>query len=388
VVAQFAILVLLMIVIATVWRQTRLAFDNALRLRGDQVLLINGRPICGTAFEDQVRALPGVRAAVCSANVVFSNNGAEGAALAHDGRSLPIELGPVEAGFFEFYGLHPIAGRVFDARRPGDQPLIHGPDAEASPPVVLNATAARRMGFVTPQSAVGRSIRWDRRHVWFSDGEFHAKVLHNQNAEVLGVVPDYGGTSRSAVKPMIYWVDPQLMATLSVKVSGSAAPGLLADVNRIWRAAGHFRAADTQFFDEKVRKAYRDVLVLGEVVAACAGLALALACIGLFGLASYTTERRTKEFGIRKAMGAGTADIAALLIWQFSKPVLLACAIAAPAGYVAMHWWLQGFADRVALTPASFVAVFAVTLIIAWATVLTHAWRVACTRPVTALRYE
>ena len=114
VVAQFAILVLLMIVVSrsSVRRSSPWTCSAPGR---QQVLLFNGRPICGTALEDRIRALPGVSAAVCSANVVFNNNGAEGSALTLDGRSVPIELGPVEAGFFEFYGFRPMAGRISTA---------------------------------------------------------------------------------------------------------------------------------------------------------------------------------------------------------------------------------------------------------------------------------
>jgi putative ABC transport system permease protein len=386
VVAQFAVLVLLMIVIVTVQRQTRLALSDALRVAGQPVLQLNGRPVCGP-FEDRVRALPGVVGAVCSANVVFLNKGAEGSAQTLDGRTIPIQQGPVEAGFFEFYGLRPLAGRTFDPGRPGDQPLMGDIDA-ASPPVVLNATAARRLGFASPQAAVGRTIRWDRLHVVFRNGQYNGSLVHNEPAQVLGVVPDYAGSSRLAPRATIYWPDPELMATLSIKLSGQAAPGVLQAVNRLWRQAGHFSVPDAEFLDAKVRKAYRDVTLLGDVTAACAALALALACSGLFALAAFTTEQRTKEIGVRKAMGAGVADIARLLLWQFSQPVVIASLIAWPAGWALMRWWLAGFADRVDLAPWSFAAVTAVAVLIAWATVLAQTLRAARTRPVEALRYE
>ena len=167
------------------------------------------------------------------------------------------------------------------------------------------------------------------------------------------------------------------MATLSVKISGAAGPSVLSAVNRLWRGEGHFNPPDIVFFDQRVREAYHDVLLLGDVVAACAVLALSLACIGLFALAAFTTERRTKEFGVRKAMGAGAFDIARLLLWQFSLPVLAASAVAWPLGWIAMTWWLRGFADRVELSPWTFVAVTAVALVIAWTTVLAQTLRVA-----------
>ncbi len=385
VVAQFAILTFLLIVILTVWRQARLAFDEASRLHGQPVVMVTGRPLCGTALEEQVRRLPGVQAVTCSASNVFLNGGSAGTTRSLTGEMILLQHGPAEPGFFEFYGLKPLAGRTFDPGRPADAPLWRDPDGETTP-VVLNAAAARSFGFASPQAAVGKTVRWPRRTRHALDGGGAPMV--ELASEVLGVTPDYAGTSREGSKPMIYWVDPSLMTTLSAKIDGRRATDVLRGIDRLWRQAGHEAPAEVRFFDDYVREAYRDVLMLGAVVSACAGIAVALAGVGLFALAAYTTERRTKEFGVRKAMGADAFNIARLLLWQFSHPVLLAAAVALPTGFLVMRWWLQGFADRVALTPLSFIAVTLAVLVIAWATVLAHTWRVARERPVNALRYE
>jgi len=387
VIAQFAVLVLLMVVTVTVWRQTRLQLDRALSVQGQNVLVINGRPLCAGGFEERVRALPGVRGAACSANVVFLNNGAESSAHTVAGQPLPIELGPVEPGFFAFFGVRPLAGREFDPRRPGDAPLGAGGGHGDNPPVVLNATAARLLGFASPQAAVGRTVRWERLSAPFVNGEFRPHIWQDVS-EVLGVVPDYAGTSRVSMKPMIYWVDPDLEATLSVRIDGAAIPSTMRAINALWRRDGHFAAPDAKFLDAKVERAFRDLRILDEIAALSAAVALVLAATGLFGLASYASERRTKEFGVRKAMGADALDIAGLLLWQLSQPVLAAAAIGAPLGYLAARWWLQGFAERVSLGPATFFAVTLTVIVIAWITVITHTWRVARTRPVAALRYE
>ena len=117
-------------------------------------------------------------------------------------------------------------------------------------------------------------------------------------------------------------------------------------------------------------------------------LAVAIACLGLFGLASFTTERRTKEIGIRKVLGAMVRDIVRLLTWQFSKPVVLANLIAWPVAWWAMRDWLNGFDARIALTPLPFLAAGALALAIAAATMAGHAVKAARTRPIHALRYE
>jgi putative ABC transport system permease protein len=113
-----------------------------------------------------------------------------------------------------------------------------------------------------------------------------------------------------------------------------------------------------------------------------------IACLGLYGLAAFTAERRTKEIGIRKVLGARVIDIVRLLAWQFSKPVVIANFIAWPVGWWAMREWLNGFDQRIALTPGPFVVAGLLALAIALATVAGHALRVARTNPVHALRYE
>ena len=133
---------------------------------------------------------------------------------------------------------------------------------------------------------------------------------------------------------------------------------------------------------------YRDVVIQGVVVAVCAGLAISIAGIGLFSLAAFTTEQRTKEIGVRKAMGARTIDIVRLLLWRFTQPVLWANLIAWPAAFWAMDRWLSGFAYRVDLPIWLFLAASAAGVVIAWATVSAHTVLVARAKPARALRYE
>jgi putative ABC transport system permease protein len=113
-----------------------------------------------------------------------------------------------------------------------------------------------------------------------------------------------------------------------------------------------------------------------------------IACLGLFALSAYTTERRTKEIGIRKVMGASTGDIVRLLIWQFTIPVLWSIAIALPLGFLVMNQWLHGFAYRVDLTAWTFALAAGAALVIAWLTVSFQSYMVARANPAGALRYE
>ena len=130
------------------------------------------------------------------------------------------------------------------------------------------------------------------------------------------------------------------------------------------------------------------MITQGVVLAVCAGLAIFIACIGLFALAAFTTERRTKEIGVRKAMGASTLDVVRLLLWQFAQPVLWANLIAWPAAWWVMNRWLQGFAYHVDLSPWYFLAGGGAAAMIAVLTVLGHCIAQARAKPVQALRYE
>jgi putative ABC transport system permease protein len=118
------------------------------------------------------------------------------------------------------------------------------------------------------------------------------------------------------------------------------------------------------------------------------GIAILIGCLGLFGLAVFTAERRTKEIGVRKVAGARAADIVRLMLWRISMPVLLANVIAWPIAYYYLHRWLEGYAYRISLDPLYFLAAGGSALLIAWATVCGNTLRLARTNPVHALRYE
>jgi putative ABC transport system permease protein len=119
-----------------------------------------------------------------------------------------------------------------------------------------------------------------------------------------------------------------------------------------------------------------------------AGFAVLISCLGLFGLAAFTAQHRTREIGIRKVLGARTRDITRLLVWQFARPVLLANLIAWPIAWWAMRDWLSEFENRIEIGPVPFVLAGLAAFVIAAATVGGHAFRVARTNPIHALRYE
>jgi putative ABC transport system permease protein len=159
-------------------------------------------------------------------------------------------------------------------------------------------------------------------------------------------------------------------------------------VEQQWKQITNEIPFSAQFSEDIVRDLYKADEARAKVFAAFSLLAVIIGCLGLFGLASFTAERRTKEIGIRKVLGARTRDIVRLLVWQFSQPVLIANVIAWPVAWWVMRDWLNGFDQRVALTPVPFLVAAVVALGIAIGTVMGHAVRIARANPIHALRYE
>ncbi|PSJ36719.1 ABC transporter permease [Allosphingosinicella deserti] len=243
--------------------------------------------------------------------------------------------------------------------------------------VVLNRNAVTLLGLGAPQAAIGKTIKVGL------DGEDMA------DATIVGVVEDTRiRTARDALEPIIYGYDPDRTSLVLVRYGGADPAAVMAGINRVWRRFEPEIPFQGHFVEALVAEIYAADRARGALFAAFAAIAVLIACLGLFGLAAFTAERRTKEIGIRKVLGARIRDIVRLLTWQFSKPVVLANLVAWPAAWWAMRDWLNDFDVRVALTPGPFVLAGALALAIAVGTVAGHAIRVARLNPILALRYE
>jgi putative ABC transport system permease protein len=374
VVLQFATLIVLILATGVIYRQTQFALNEGMRLDRDQVYLV--RTNCRDAFKDEVAALPGVRATACSSGLALNFGEIVGPVRLPDGTSMTVARHPVDFGFFELFGLSPVAGRFFAREHPGDV-ITDDPKLPMSAPVVLNETAARRFNLGSPGAAVGKTIMVEGMRETTNP------------SEIIGIVPDFSVDAiHNEVPPIVYILDPNRSGFLNVKLAGREIPETLAAIDRAWAKTAAVRPINRIFLDQHVQELYRDVQQQGVLFAAFAGVALFIACMGLFGLSAYTAARRTKEIGVRKVMGASSGDIAGLLTWEFVKPVLWANLIAWPVGYYFMNRWLSGFAYHVDLEPWLFAAAAGTALVIAILTVLAQSLLIARTRPVMALRYE
>ncbi|MHB1205335.1 MAG: FtsX-like permease family protein [Rhodospirillaceae bacterium] len=377
VICQFAILIGLGLGAVIVYQQTRFGMNENLRLTRDQVLLI--QTACSDAFKDAVLEVPGVQAAACSSMTMMGAINGTPASLP-DGTTVILSRAAADFGLLELYGRRPLAGRFFSRDRTADSASAYGRSGPQAP-IVINEKLAHALGYATPDQAIGASVPWVNQPG--SDG------LEPRPSTVIGVVADFPVRSvTSPIEPMAFFVDRAQAQMLHVKISGDRVPETLDAIDKVWRQVGEPRPIRRRFFDQYVENMYRDIERQGTMLMAFTVLTVFIACLGLFGLAAFTAEQRTKEIGIRKAMGARTGDLLGLLLWQFTKPVLWANLIAWPAAYFIMRRWLEGFAYHIDLAPWMFLAASALAVVISLATVMGHALLVARAQPVTALRYD
>ena len=387
VVAQFAVLVILVLSTATIFRQTLFALKDATHTNKNNVLLLYAAP-CTDVLRDVIRQVPGVKAAACSSPNLLGLNHTNDMVRAN-GHPVMVNYAQVDFGFFELYGVHPVAGRLFQANRPTDDGAKTG---GLAPPVVINQAAVRALGYRSAQDTVGKVLTW-HYNPSISINDLGKLDTPYQSSAIVGVVPDITFESvRERIPPTFYYVSPKndvlTSAALSVKLDPLRQAAAVRRIDRLWPKITHGQPVQQFFADLFVLRLYIDNVIQGGFIAVCALIAVSIACLGLFALSAFTAERRTKEIGVRKAMGASTTDILKLLMWQFTKPVIWANLIAWPLGFLAMRWWLSSFVYRVDIAPWTFAAAGLAAVLIAWATVFVHALNVARAKPVGALRYE
>jgi putative ABC transport system permease protein len=206
---------------------------------------------------------------------------------------------------------------------------------------------------------------------------------------IVGVVRDTRFRSiREPIEPIVYRLSNVGLSNLIVRYDTADPNGVRSRVEQVWRRLASDVPFQAEFSEDIVAELYSAEESRAKIFAGFALLAIIVACLGLFGLAAFTAERRTKEIGIRKVLGARSRDIVRLLAWQFSKPVIIANLIAWPAAWWVMRRWLDDFDTRIDLGPTPFVLAGLVALAIAIGTIAGHAIRVSRANPIHALRYE
>ncbi len=379
VVFQFAASVALITGTMTIYRQLEFMRNHDLGFNPDQILVIENpariihghetRPDQFRMFKSALLQYPSIKSMTRS-NMIPGQQFMGGMMISRKRTENPDEFRSfhylmVDRDFLPVYEMELQAGRNFWPEEKGM--------SSDSAAIILNESAAKQLGFENAASAVGQEV-----------------YLGGQPMKVIGVIRDYHHLGlQHSINPMMLTLhldeDPEIF---SVKVSAANLGAAIAQIQEQWEKSFPGNPFDFSFLDDSFAAQYKAEQRFGQVFMLFAALAILIACLGLLGLAAYAAERRTKEIGIRKVLGASVASVVGLLSKQFTKLVLMANVIAWPIAYFAINAWLQNFAYRIGIGWWMFALAGGLALLIALLTVSTQAIKVALTNPVEALRYE
>ena len=264
--------------------------------------------------------------------------------------------------FFDTFGLEMKSGRSFD-------PAFHTDRTEA---IIINETAAAGIGLPDP---IGE----------------RAELEQVRTGNIIGVVRDFNFESlhvRPVPMVITNFPNSRFQQYMNVRIAGNDVPGAIEHLNETWSTFESEIPFSFRFMNEYHDILYRNEARTAKIVLYFAIFAAILGSLGLFGLSAFAAERRTKEMGIRKTLGAAVPQLVTLLTWDFVKLILIANVIAWPFAWFVMNNWLENFAYRISLEPWLFALVAVVSTIIAIATVIFQAVRAAVANPVESLRYE
>jgi putative ABC transport system permease protein len=267
----------------------------------------------------------------------------------------------VDADFISTMGIELVTGRNFSSDLATDR----------TESIMINETAARQLGWTNPIGKTIHNLAWQNKKT------------------IIGVIRDFHTDSlHFKISSLYIENDATRFNTILIKIKPGAVSDTMKFLEKKWKEIDPTHTFDFYFLDESFDGKYNVEIKLSKVFSIFTFFAIFIACLGLFGLASFTAERRTKEIGIRKALGASLSGIILLLTREFTKWLIVANIIAWPIAYLAMNHWLQNFAYRIDIGLGLFILAAILALTIALLTICYQAVKAAWGNPVNALRYE
>jgi putative ABC transport system permease protein len=377
VVFQFGAAVVLIGGTLVVYHQLQYMRSMDLGLDLEQVITVAGPRIVeeGTTpiqarltFAEELQRQPGVRQVATSWALPgqgFNWHGATVWRAEHEqSASIRGVVTYVDTSFASLYGLEVVAGTLFDER--------HAIWGTTSPwPILANETAVRALGFTTPEEALGHPI-----------------LIVGNEVRIVGVLRDFNWSSAHEERENIFFGLTTAGGHFSIQIAAAELPATIAAIEDAYLGMFPGNVFRYRFADEAFGAAYAEDRRFASLFSLFAGLAIAIACLGLFGLATFTAQQRRKEIGVRKVLGASVAALVALLSKDFLKLVAVAVVLGSPVVYLLMSRWLEGFAYRIEIGPGVFLLVGLLTLLIALFTVSFQSIRAAMADPVKAIRAE
>jgi putative ABC transport system permease protein len=268
----------------------------------------------------------------------------------------------VDGDYLKVHGIKLIAGENFG---------IHA-GTDSIRPVILNENAIKTFGWKDPETAIGKSFK-----------------MGGSPGKVIGVVKDFNfSTLQRLISPLVIFPSQDRFSRITLRVDVSKLPQITAWVEKIWKKNFPSALLDYSFSEDVFEEQYREEAKFSTIFLYFSILSLVIACLGLYGLISYTTTQKTKEIGIRKVLGATANGIATMLSGSFLKLVLVACVIAMPVAWYIMNRWLEDFAYRTAVSWWMFAVAGLLVLVVALITVSFEAIKAAIANPVKSLRTE
>lgn len=366
VVAQFTVSIALIIGTIIVYNQMKYMRSQDLGFSKDQMVVIDTQgDAARDALKEEVKKLSQVKSTALSSSVPggrYSTAYSEVENKKGDLQVANLDLFFVDFDYIPQYKIKMVAGRPFSRDFATDT-------TEA---MVINEAAAKFLGYPSPQEAVGKRFKQ-----WGREGK------------IIGVMRDFHFRSlQEKIEPLSMRIEPSRSSLLSIHVTAPQLPQTIAAIEDVWKTMVPRKPFSYYFLDEFFDRQYRSEERFGKLFLNFAILAIFISCMGLLGLASYSTLQRTKEIGIRKVMGASISNIINLLSKDFLGLVLIAFFIAAPLAWYFMHGWLQDFAYRITIGWWVFIIAGIVAVLIALLTISFQAIRAAVSNPVKSLRTE
>jgi putative ABC transport system permease protein len=372
VVFQFFTSIFLIIGTIIIYKQLNYIQTTNLGFNKDQVLIINGANSLGSnaaSFKNEVLNLPGVSSGTLSAYLPVtssrSDNSYSKEPMMDPKNALSMQTWVVDYDYVKTIGLNIVRGRNFSKE--------FGSDSSG---IILNEAAAKVLGYADP---IGKKI-----YTNFQTATSNDLISYT----ILGIVKDFHYES---LRQNIFPLGMRLGSSnglASFKVNTKNIQPLVKQIESKWKAMAPGMAFSYRFMDEAFDNMYRTEHRMGKVSVTFSILAIFIACLGLFGLATYMAEQRTKEIGVRKVLGASVVNVVTMLSKDFLKLVIIAALIAFPVAWWGMHKWLQDFAYRINIGWWIFIAAGIIALLIALITVSFQAIKAAIANPVKSLRTE
>ncbi len=369
VIFQFMTSIVLIIGTIVVYRQLNYIQSTDLGYKKDQVLLVDDSFYLGKnarTFKNEVLQLSGVTSGTLSgflpvAGASRGDDSYSKDAVMNTHNSVQMQSWFVDNDYIQTMGMEMAAGRSFSKDFPSDSTAI-----------IINETAAKMLGYDDPLS----------KTIYTHEG------AGNTPYKIIGVVKDFNfETLRQKIGPLSLRLSEN-NSIASFKVSTANIGALIPQIKEKWDQLAGGMAFNYRFLDDAFTKMYNNEQRVGKIAVLFSVLAIFIACLGLFGLATFIAEQRRKEIGIRKVLGASAQGVVALLSKDFLKLVLIAFVIAVPLAWWGMHNWLQDFAYRIDISWWIFVLAGTAAVFIAIVTVSIQALRAANANPIKSLRTE